>query len=97
MAWRNLTWYPFSESSVLLNAPHESGVYALFNKTTWVYVGESKNIRAQLIGHLNGDVGCLTLFPNLTFSFELLLPVVSAWRLNEVLSEFRPVCNPRLD
>ena len=76
MAWRNLTWYPFSESSVLLNAPHESGVYALFNKTTWVYVGESKNIRAQLIGHLNGDVGCLTLFPNLTFSFELLLPVV---------------------
>jgi excinuclease UvrABC nuclease subunit len=42
MPWRNLTWYPFSERSVLLNAPHEPGVYALFNKKTWVYVGEAK-------------------------------------------------------
>ncbi len=97
MAWRNLTWYPFSESSVLLNAPHESGIYALFNKTTWVYIGESKNIRRATDRAFERRRRMPHVVPDLTFSFELLLPVVSAWRLNEVLSEFRPVCNPRLD
>ncbi|MGH7305633.1 MAG: hypothetical protein ACRELZ_20305 [Candidatus Rokuibacteriota bacterium] len=97
MAWRNPASYPFSTSSILLNAPHESGVYALFNKTTWVYVGESRNIRAQLMGHLNGDIACIAMFPSLTFSYELLLPLICPWRLSEVISELRPVCNTRLD
>jgi hypothetical protein len=96
MPWSNSTTYPFNETSVILNAPAESGVYALYNKTTWVYVGESSNILAQLVQHLNGDVACITMFPDLGFSYELHRPGMRAWRLQELISEFRPVCNPSL-
>ena len=45
MPWRSLTSYPFSGDSIRLNAPHESGIYALFNQATWVCVGGSRNMR----------------------------------------------------
>ena len=70
MPWRNSTSYTFSQSSVVLNAPQQSGVYALYYKTRWVYVGESENIRAQLL--------------------------TRAWRQDELVREFRPICNPWL-
>ena len=59
--------------------------------------GRKPEHAAQLLAHLNGDIACLTLFPRLTFSYEILVPVVCPWRLNEVIGEFRPVCNPKLD
>jgi len=96
MPWGNPTTYPFAAASIMQNAPKESGVYALYNGTTWVYVGESSNILAQLMQHLNGDVACITMFPRLGFSYELVRPGMRTWRMQEVISEFRPVCNPSL-
>ena len=88
--------YSFTHISVVLNAPEQSGVYALHYQASWVYVGESANIRAQLLQHLNGDNACITVYPNLSFSFEMIPEAVRAWRHGEMIREFRPTCNPRL-
>ena len=95
MPWRNPASFPFDRASVMLNAPQESGVYALRTRTTWVYIGESNDVLAQLVQHLTGDNACITIFPDLTFSFELVHPVVRPWRLHDVVKEFRPVCSSR--
>ena len=96
MPWSSRTRYPFNAKSVIVHAPMESGVYAIHNGTTWIYVGETADILAQLVQHLNGSNVCITVFPNLTFSYELLPELTRAWRLEELVREFRPVCNTRL-
>jgi hypothetical protein len=96
VAWTSPARYSFSHTSVVLNAPDQSGVYALHYQATWVYVGESANIRAQLLQHLNGDNACITVYPHLSFSYELIHEAVRAWRQDEVIKEFRPTCNPWL-
>ena len=97
MPWRNPVSYPLERGSVILNAPKESGVYVLRHGKTWIYIGESKNILAQLVQHLRGDDLCIERFSNLTFSYELAAPTVRAWRMNELIREFRPVCQPTAD
>jgi hypothetical protein len=86
--------YSFTHTSIVPNAPDQSGVYALHYQTSWVYVGESANIRAQLLQHLNGGNACIAVYPNLSFSFEMIPEAVRAWRQGELIWEFRPTCNP---
>jgi hypothetical protein len=59
-------------------------------------VGESSDVLSQLIQLLDGDNACITMFPDLTFSYELVHPVARPWRLNDVVRELRPVCNSKL-
>ena len=96
MPWKNPTSYPLDRSSVAVHAPPRSGVYAIFTRTTWIYVGESLNICAQLMEHLDGDNPCLTVFPGLMWSYELHLSETCAWRQEELVRELRPVCNSSL-
>jgi len=91
--WKNSTSYRFDRASVAIHAPPESGVYAIFAGTTWIYVGESLDIRAQLMEHLDGDNPCFTVFPGLMWSYELHLSETCAWRQGELVREFHPVCN----
>ena len=95
--WSNRARYPFTPKSVVIHAPMESGVYALHNGTTWIYVGETADILAQLVQHLSGNNFCLERFPNLTFSYELSPPIARTWRMSELIREFCPVCQPMLD
>ena len=69
MPWRNAISYPFDIASVVRSAPSESGVYALRNEKTWIYIGESKDILAQLVQHLRRDSECVQRFPKLTFTY----------------------------
>jgi len=96
MSWNNRTRYPFTAKSVVVHAPMESGVYAIHNGSTWIYIGETGDILAQLVQHLNGDNVCIAVYPNLTFSYELLPELTRVWRLEELVREFRPICNTRL-
>jgi len=96
VAWTTRTRFSFSQASIVLNAPEQSGVYALHSLGTWVYVGESANIRAQLLQHLVGDNACISVYPYLNFSYELIPEAVRAWRHGELIREFRPICNPWL-
>jgi len=77
--------YPFDEKSVLTYAPSESGVYALFNDATCLYVGESSDIRSQLMQHLKDKDG------GLAFSYERLPLISRARRRAELMIELRPI------
>jgi len=99
MPWANATAYPFNHTSVILNAPMSGGVYAIYNETTWVYVGETRDILAQLIQHLRGDVPCIanyrTKHPDLKFSYEVVQRANDRiGRVKAAISEFCPICNP---
>ena len=97
MPWRNnAISYPFDIASVILNAPQDSGVYALRDTTIWVYIGESKDILAQLVQHIKSDRRCIKRFPNLTFTYELSPSIARTFRMNELIREFRPVCQSML-
>jgi hypothetical protein len=96
MPWPNRIAYPFNETSIMVNAPRVAGIYALYNNKTWVYIGEGRDIFAQLIQHLRGDVPCISMFPHLNFSFETItVPTARVWRMKDVIDEFRPICNAR--
>ena len=71
----------------------QSGVYVLQAETTWIYVGETENVQAQLLAHLDGDNMCITMHPTLTFSYELLSPVIRKWRRDDLIREYHPICN----
>ena len=43
----------FTAVSIQKNAPDSSGVYGLSNGCEWIFIGETSNIRARLMEHLN--------------------------------------------
>jgi excinuclease UvrABC nuclease subunit len=96
MPWGNPTSYEFSRMSVVRNAPEQSGIYALYHRATWVYIGETENIRAQLLQHLDGDDTRITVYPALSFSYVLAPAATRAWRYEELIREYHPVCNPKV-
>jgi hypothetical protein len=96
MPWGNPTSYEFSRMSIVRNAPEQSGIYVLHHRATWVYIGETENIRAQLLQHLDGNDIWVAVYPALAFSFVLAPAATRAWRQDELVREFHPVCNPKL-
>ena len=66
------------------------------DEARWIYIGESDDILAQLIQQLDGDHACLALFPNRTFSYELLPEITRGWQLEQLIERFRPICNRQL-
>lgn len=45
----------FSKTGILATAPRASGVYAIFNASEWIYIGESGDMEARLLDHANGN------------------------------------------
>lgn len=50
---------PFAREGIEWVNPNQLGVYGLFNRDAWVYVGRG-DIRQRLLDHLNGDNYCIT-------------------------------------
>jgi hypothetical protein len=61
-------------------APHESGVYTIFDSRGWVQVGESDDIRQSLYGLLNDSSEEMDRLAPLSYSFELVTPAERAAR-----------------
>jgi len=93
----NLPWFHWNYASITANAPQASGVYAIFNGQNWIYVGESGDIRARLLQHLNGDIPCIIQNAPTGFQFELVAgqPQRVA-RQNQLIVALNPICNQRL-
>ena len=96
MTWTNSNSYPFNEMSVFLNAPPESGVYALYTSQQWVYIGESQDIRGRLTQQAKGDNLCVVQQSPTHFSFELWPESLRVAIQNELILELNPACNQRL-
>ncbi len=86
----------FTRPSILADAPASSGVYALFSSKTWIYVGETGDIRARLIQHLDGDNPCISRLNPTGFQYELSLSHQRVARQNALIVQLQPECNQRL-
>ena len=93
MPWRNVRSFPYNPASVRQNAPAASGVYGVFTAHEWVYIGESQDLQARLLQHLNGDNPCISTSGSTAFSFELVPVHQRAARQAALVLEFHPLCN----
>jgi hypothetical protein len=82
--------YSFNGLSVRLHAPAASGVYYLHNSARCIYVGEAENIRRALLGHLQGDIPCITVWDPSGFCFELCPETVRVGKKNNLTMRFGP-------
>ena len=68
----------------------QTGCYGLFSSGLWIYVGTG-DIRARLIGHLNGDNACITR-ARPTHWVDLLTNDADA-EAERLIPELKPTCN----
>jgi hypothetical protein len=89
---------PFARSSVeQLVIPGTFGVYALYKNPgpfpIWVFVGKGY-VRAHLIAHLNGNIGCITREAPTHFTFEAIYDSTQVEaRAQDLIGQLRPICN----
>ena len=95
MGWQGTEKFAFGIFTVLEKSPGRSGVYALFSGEKWVYIGSSDNIQVHLLNHLNGPDPCVLQNDVTSFAFEAIPAEVRLVRQQDLIREFRPVCNDR--
>ncbi len=85
--------YRFDEASIRRYVPAAPGVYGIFTKDRWVYVGQSQDLERRLLEHVFGDNPCVQRHSPTSFMFELA-PV---WQLDSreaaLIRELSPACN----
>jgi hypothetical protein len=77
-------------------APESSGVYIIFSRKRWVYVGESDNIRRSLFRHLNGAPPRLSGHGPLSFTFERAAAGDRTARWQAMVTDLKPACQDSL-
>ena len=96
MPWNNTNPFAYHSVGMITGAPAASGVYGIYNAQQWIYIGESQNIQARLLQHLNGDNPCIARLNPTSFMFELSPDNQRVARQNQLILEFPTACNQRL-
>lgn len=71
----------------------QTGVYAIYNARTWIYIGRG-DIRQRLLGHLDGDMPVIDTHAPTHFRAEVTGDSIK--REQQLLREYAPACNPRI-
>ena len=95
MPFPNTVW-SFTRQSIPQNALKQSGVYGLYRPSAWIYVGESADMQARLLEHLNTPTPCLAREKPTGFTYELWQADKRVARQNQLILELKPVCNQKL-
>ncbi len=97
MPWTN-PGYAFDRASILVSVPSQSGVYVIYvpGSTTWVYVGESGDMKSRLLQHWTETGTCIKGYSPLGFSLELWDADSRVARQDHWILELNPACNHRL-
>jgi len=66
------TYFHYNRDSVMAHAPHGAGIYALWNKEVWIYIGACNDLQERLVLHLVHDVEGLHHQRPTAFGFELI-------------------------
>ena len=85
----------FTDTSITRDAPAVSGVYGISNASEWIYVGETDNIQARLMEHLQEERTFLTDRKPTGFAYEPCPSHSRMARQNRLIQELEPVCNRR--
>lgn len=82
---------PLKPRSVWADAPASSGVYGISNSREWLYIGETDDIRASLLGHLQESDSALMKKCPTGFVFELCGPGRRMVRRKRLITEYEPL------
>jgi hypothetical protein len=93
MPFRNCFARTFKAEAIRRDAPPYSGVYGLSNALGWIYVGETDDIQARLLAHLEEPNAFLAHGAPVGFSFELSSPSQRVARQRQIVLEFDPPYN----
>lgn len=85
----------FTRQNVENITPNQFGVYGIFNKTRWIYVGKG-DIRKRLIDHLNRDIPCIMNAGPTHWVNEALSEPRMSVREKQLIAELNPLCNQKL-
>jgi len=83
----------FTASSVREHAPPLSGVYGISNPSEWIYIGETDNIQAALLRHLQELNTALLKRQPTGFVFEVCDRAKRPDRQDRLVLEYEPTCN----
>jgi hypothetical protein len=82
--------------SIRANAPEVSGIYGISNAREWIYIGETANIRAALLNHLQElDTALINKHPT-GFVYEVCDAGGRPARQDRLVLEYEPSCNRHL-
>lgn len=93
MPFQNCAGRSFKASAIRREAPASSGVYGLSNARQWIYVGETDDIQAQLLQHLEETNPFLNDGRPTGFNFEICSPGRRAARQRQLILELDPAGN----
>ena len=93
MDWENSQRFTLTRTSVIRNAPEQSGVYGLCSPDKWVYIGHSANVRKAMLEYLSGQMPYVLQWQPKQFTFELLPYKERLTRHKELVAHCQPVCN----
>jgi len=82
----------FTAVTIEREAPAASGVYGISNSKRWIFIEETENIRASLMGYLANSSSCSTELPS-GFSFELSPSYSRIARRDRLIAELEPLQN----
>lgn len=83
----------FTAISIAKNAPSESGIYGLADARRWIYIGETADIQAELLKHLQKPHLFLREHPPSGFTYELTTAGKRIERQNQLVLELEPIGN----
>lgn len=96
MPFHNRLARTFRAAAIRREAPASSGVYGLSNAREWIYVGETDDIQARLLEHLEETNTSRAAGLATGFSFELCPPHDRVARQRRLIVELEPACNGRM-
>ena len=89
MPFENCFGRVFTAVTIEREAPEASGVYGISNSRHWLYVAETENIRASLMGYL-ADCTANSKDSPAGFSFELSPAGSRTARRDRLIAELAP-------
>lgn len=92
-----MTWigsfFAFTPESIRRWAPASPGVYLLWRRGEWIYIGVTDNIRGQLLALAAGDNECVTKEAPTDFGFELIADgEARSMRHRALINQLAPIC-----
>jgi hypothetical protein len=85
--------FVFTTETISRLAPAVPGVYLLWRRGVWVYIGATENIRVQLLALAAGESECVSREAPTDFGFEVITASERRdARLQGLTDELQPVC-----
>jgi predicted GIY-YIG superfamily endonuclease len=86
--------YPWNRNSILTSAPDKPGVYAIWNKQVWIYIGETQDIQRRLLEHFDNTEACIHQSGPAVWGYELFQSEqFRIQRQRALIRELLPACN----